>query len=80
MNGPLDEEVYVLQPVGFEKEDQESKVYELHKALYGLKQVPRSWNKKIDDFLREKEILKCTTYQGVYLRIRKGSLIILCSL
>lgn len=37
MNDPLDEEVYVTQPVGFVKQDQEKKVCRLHKALYGLK-------------------------------------------
>jgi hypothetical protein len=30
-------------------------VYRLHKAMYGLKQAPRASNKKIYDFLREKE-------------------------
>ena len=37
LNGLLDEEVYVSQPVGFMKQGQESKVYKLHKAFYGLK-------------------------------------------
>ena len=42
LNGPLDEEVYVEQPVGFVKRGQEKKVYRLHKALYGLKQSSKS--------------------------------------
>lgn len=37
LNGPLDEEVYVLQPLGFVISGQESKVLRLKKALYGLK-------------------------------------------
>lgn len=37
LNGYLEEEVYTLQPPGFEKEKQEEKVYLLRKALYGLK-------------------------------------------
>jgi hypothetical protein len=36
LNGVLGEEVYVSQPLGFIKERQEKKVYQLHKALYGL--------------------------------------------
>ena len=42
LNGPLDEEVYVKQPVGFVKHDKERKVNRLLEALYGLKQVPRA--------------------------------------
>ena len=42
LNGPLDEEVYVNQPPGFEIKGQEGKVYRLRKALYGLKQAPRA--------------------------------------
>lgn len=67
-NNPLDEEVYVSQPVGFEKEGQENKVYKLHKALYGLKQSPRAWNKSIDSFLREVGFMKCENEHDVYPR------------
>ena len=78
LNGPLDEEVYVKQPVGFVKHDEERKVYRLQKALYGLKQAPWAWNKKIDSFLREKEFVKCITEHGVYVRRSKSKLLILC--
>ena len=37
LNGPLEEEVYVTQPLGFEIKGSENKVYRLRKALYGLK-------------------------------------------
>jgi hypothetical protein len=39
-NGPIKEEVYVEQPLGFENEEYPNHVYTLHKALYGLKQAP----------------------------------------
>jgi hypothetical protein len=51
LNGLLEEEVYVTQPPGFEKQDCRDKVLRLRKALYGLKQAPRAWNKRIDKFL-----------------------------
>src|ERR1043165_7170816 len=53
LNGPLQEEVYVSQPSGFVKKNQEGMVYKLHKALYGLKKAPRAWTQKIDSFFKK---------------------------
>lgn len=44
VNGPLEEEVYVVQPLSFEILDQEDMVLRLRNALYGLKQAPHAWN------------------------------------
>ncbi|GKE58673.1 retrovirus-related pol polyprotein from transposon TNT 1-94, partial [Tanacetum coccineum] len=42
LNGPLKEEVYVVQQEGFVDPDHPDKVYRLRKALYRLKQAPRA--------------------------------------
>jgi len=42
LNGILEEEIYVQQPLGYEVESNEDKVYTLKKALYGLKQAARA--------------------------------------
>jgi hypothetical protein len=79
LNGPREEEVYVVQPPGFIVKNQESKVYRLRKALYGLKQAPRAWNKRIDKFLSETGFIRCMTEHGVY--VKKDSvkgIIVLC--
>ncbi|KAL4019983.1 hypothetical protein IC575_018747 [Cucumis melo] len=49
LNGVLQEEIYVEQPEGCEKQGERNKVYLLKKALYGLKQAPRAWYSKIDE-------------------------------
>jgi hypothetical protein len=50
-NGPIKEEVYIEQPLGFEVSEYPSHVYKLSKALYGLKQAPRAWYECLRDFL-----------------------------
>jgi hypothetical protein len=51
LNGPLQEEVYVEQPPGFEDSKFPNHVYKLHKALYGLKQTLRAWYECLKDFI-----------------------------
>ena len=43
LHGELEEEIYMVQPEGFVREGQESKVWPLLKALYSLKQGGRQW-------------------------------------
>ncbi|GJR06806.1 retrovirus-related pol polyprotein from transposon TNT 1-94 [Tanacetum coccineum] len=43
LNGPMKEEVYVVQPDGFVGPDHPEKAYLLRKALYGLKQALRAY-------------------------------------
>ena len=54
LNSEIEEEVYVMQPPGFEDPKNPNMVYRLHKALYGLKQAPRAWYETLKDFLLKK--------------------------
>ena len=42
LNGFIEEEVYVEQPLRFESFDFPNHIFKLSKALYGLKQAPRA--------------------------------------
>jgi len=44
LNGVLEEEIYMEQPIGFVIAGKETKVCRLKKVLYGLKQASRVWN------------------------------------
>lgn len=72
LNGELVEEVYVSQPVGFEKEGKEHKVYRLLKALYGLRQSPRAWYSRLNRYLKSLGFSRCPYDHAVYTR-REGN-------
>ncbi|GKD88400.1 putative ribonuclease H-like domain-containing protein [Tanacetum coccineum] len=44
--GTIKEEVYVMQPPGFQDPQFPHKVYKVVKAMYGLHQAPRAWKHK----------------------------------
>jgi len=51
LNGIVNEEIFVSQPLGFEDHLHPNHVYKLKKALYGLKQTPRQWYERLSSFL-----------------------------
>jgi hypothetical protein len=51
LNGPIKEEAYMEQPLGFENDKYPDHVYRLSIALCGLKQAPPAWYECLRDFL-----------------------------
>ncbi|GJU61826.1 ribonuclease H-like domain, reverse transcriptase, RNA-dependent DNA polymerase [Tanacetum coccineum] len=77
LNGELEDEVYVVQPEGYEKKDQPGKVYKLSKALYGLRQAPRAWNSRLDRCLKQLGFKRCQQEYAVYTRNKAGKILII---
>jgi hypothetical protein len=68
LNGDLQEEVYVEQPVGFIIAGKEHKVFKLKKALHRLHQVPQARNAKLDDTLLSLGIQRTLSEHAIYVR------------
>jgi hypothetical protein len=71
LNGVLEEEVYVRQPLGFESEKYPHWVYKLMKALHGLKQAPRAWYSRLRGVLFERGFKTGKVDQTLFL-LRQG--------
>ena len=61
LNGFIQEEVYVKQPLDFEDFEKLNHVYKLQKALYGLKQAPIAWYERLSKFLMKKGFISKET-------------------
>ena len=47
--------------------------------MYILKQAPRAWYKKIDDYFRRREFIKCPHEYGLYVKKKEnGDMLIVC--
>ena len=51
LHGSLQEDVYMIQPLGFVDSTVPTHICKLHKSIYGLKQAPRAWYDKLSSFL-----------------------------
>ncbi|KAL4026083.1 hypothetical protein IC575_014507 [Cucumis melo] len=79
LNGVLQEEIYVEQLEGCEKQGEGNKLYLLKKALYGLKQALRAWYKKVDEHLLSFGFFKSLSESTLYVK-HNGTGILIISL
>ena len=69
--GELPDEVYMEQPLGWEKEGQprEDYVWKLNRSMYGLPQASRCAQRKLKDVLIAENEFKATTDDCVYVNV-----------
>ncbi|GJU87594.1 zinc finger, CCHC-type containing protein [Tanacetum coccineum] len=79
LNGNLDKEVYMKQPVGFVMPGYEHKLCKLVKSLYGLKQAPKQWHHKFDEVVLSSGFLLNQSDKCVYSKFdNSGKGVIIC--
>jgi hypothetical protein len=77
LNGELNEEIYMDQPLGFKTKGQERKVCKLKRSIYGLKQASRQWNVKFHQAILKDGFIMMEEDHCVYLKRSNNSFIIL---
>jgi len=77
LNGYLKEEVFVMQPPGFENTEFPNHVFKLDKALYGLKQAPRAWYERLSNFLLENGFRRGKVDTTLFLKTKGKHLLII---
>lgn len=76
LNGLLTEEVYMSQPPGFEKGDNNT-VCRLHKSIYGLRQASRAWFTKLSTTVHKLGFKHARSDHSLFVRKSAHSLIYL---
>nr|GEV03267.1 hypothetical protein [Tanacetum cinerariifolium] len=74
--GTIDEEVYVMQPLGFQDLEFPDRVYKLEKAMYGLHQAPRAWYGNLSKYLLDNGFQRGTIDQILFIRKHKGEFLL----
>nr|GEV74428.1 hypothetical protein [Tanacetum cinerariifolium] len=74
--GTIDEEVYVMQPPGFQDLMFPARVYKVEKAMYGLHQAPRAWYGTLSKYLLTNGFQRGIIDQTLFIRRQKGDFIL----
>ena len=69
LNGVMEEEVYIEQPLGFETRDKKTSLCQLNKELYVLNKASRAWYKRIDGLLIILGFTKSKTDFNLYYKV-----------
>ena len=79
LNAPIDCEIYMEQPEGFEvkAENEQNLVCRLKKSLYGLKQSGRNWNQMLHKFLKQNGFVESTVESCLYTKQNEKDIVVI---
>ncbi|GKB08166.1 putative ribonuclease H-like domain-containing protein [Tanacetum coccineum] len=76
LNGKMEEEVYVCQPLGFEDQYFSDRVYKVEKALYRLHQAPRAWYETLSTYLLDNGFQRGKIDKTLFIKRHKGDVLL----
>nr|GEW01606.1 putative ribonuclease H-like domain-containing protein [Tanacetum cinerariifolium] len=74
--GTINEEVYVMQPPGFQDPQFPDRVYKVEKVMYGLYQAPRAWYGTLSKYLLAYGFQRGTIDQTLFIRKHRGDFLL----
>nr|GEY62208.1 hypothetical protein [Tanacetum cinerariifolium] len=74
--GTIDEEIYVMQPPGFQDPEFPAKVYKVEKAMYGLHQALRAWYGALTKYLLKNGFQRGKINQTLFIRKKREDFIL----
>nr|GEY69533.1 hypothetical protein [Tanacetum cinerariifolium] len=74
--GTINEEVYVMQPLGFQDPEFPARVYKVEKAMYGLHQAPRAWYGTLSKYLLTNSFQRGTIDQTLFIIKHRGDFLL----
>nr|GEZ89355.1 copia protein [Tanacetum cinerariifolium] len=72
----IDEEVYVMQSLGFQDPEFPARVYKMEKAMYRLDQAPRAWYGTLSKYLLTNDFQRGTIDQTMFIIRHRGDFIL----
>ena len=77
LHAPIEEEIYVNVPKGYESSTNPNKVWKLKKSLYGLKQSGRNWNATLHNHLKDNGFVQSIADPCLFIKFVNGEIIYL---
>nr|GEU69824.1 retrovirus-related Pol polyprotein from transposon TNT 1-94 [Tanacetum cinerariifolium] len=74
--GTIDEDVYVMQPPGFQDLEFLAEVYKVEKAMYRLHQAPRAWYGTLSKYLLNNGFQRGTIDQTLFIKKQREDFIL----
>ena len=80
LNGPIKEELYMMQPGGFVDPKGANKVCKLRRSIYELVQASRSWNIRFDKLIKAYSFIHTCGEACIYKKVSGSTTAFLISI
>ena len=80
LHGFIEEDLYMMQPEGFNNPKGSNKMCKLHQSIYGLVQASQSWNIRFDELIKAYSFLQTSGEACIYKKVSGSTTAFLISI